>query len=206
MAYTPPATSAALLGAIVSLLAAAKPIDKQITKKPQIFATLQGGEIFFDTDLELDTDGWPGGPDGDPSWQPQTSLRYRDDSSLNANAVPYFVLPGPPDWYEALGVSTGDYAAVIFQDKLAFATFGDVGPSKKLGEGSLELLRRLGEERMRPNHTVINAGMGPRVLTTVFPGSGSAAHRKNEATLLAAIEDTAKPLFETLAGRAPAVG
>lgn len=202
MAYTPPPASLSRLGAIAALLARAAPIDKDITKTPEIFATLPGGQIFFDTDLELDTDGWPDGPDGDPSWQPQTSLRYGDKSSLNANKVPYFVLPGPADWYTRLGVSKGDYAAVIFGDKLAFATFGDIGPTKKLGEGSLELLRRLGQERMKPNNTVINAGMGPRVLTLLFPGSGDAAHRSDQATLLAAIDATAKPLFDALAGSA----
>jgi hypothetical protein len=66
----------------------------------------------------------------------------------------------------------------------------------------LELLRRLGQERLKPNGKVINAGMGPRVLTLAFPGSGKSAHRSNQATLLAAIEQTAKPLFTKLGGTA----
>src|SRR2546427_5449284 len=153
MAYKPPAASLNRLGTIVDKIALADPINKSITKPPKIFATLPDGQIFFDTDLELDTDGWPDGPDGDPSWQRNTSLRYTNNSSINSNAVPYYVLPGPKKWYTDRGVSLGDYAAVIFTDKLAFAVFADVGPQKKLGEGSLELMRRLGVERMKPNNT-----------------------------------------------------
>ena len=205
MAYVPPAASLSTLGGIAALLARATPIDKDITKTPKIFATLPGGQIFFDTDLELDTDGWPDGfGSGDTSHQADTNL-HCGGNPINANEVPYYVLPLPKPWFTALGVSLGDYAAVIFQDKLAFAVFADLGPTKKLGEGSLELLRRLGQERLRPNGKVINAGMGPRVLTLVFPGSGDAAHRTDQATLVAAIEATAKPLFEALAGSAPPV-
>jgi len=204
MPYTPPAASLDHLGTITNLIAHATPIAKEITKKPALFAKLPGGQIYFDTDLELDTDGWPGGPGGDSSWQAHTSLRYNDDSSLNANTVPYFVLPGPPDWYTALGVAKGDYAAVIFKTKLAFAVFGDVGPEKKLGEGSIELLRRLGVDRMKPNGTVVNAGIDPHILTIVFPGSGDPIHRSDEASLIAAIGTTAKSLFNALGGNADA--
>lgn len=200
MPYQPPTTSLNRLGTIVDKIALATPIGKDITKPPKIFAALPGGQIFFDTDLELDTDGWPDGPDGDPSWQRNTSLRYADNSSINSNEVPYFVLPGPKPWYASRGVSLGDYAAIIFKDKLAFAVFADIGPKKKLGEGSLELMRRLGQERMKPNNTVKNAGMGPRVLTIVFPGSGASAHRSRQAKLLTSIEQTAKPIFKNLGG------
>jgi hypothetical protein len=202
MTYVPPPASLNRLGTIVQEISQSTPINKNITKPPAIFATLPGGQIIFDTDLELDTDGWPDGPDGDPSWQPETSLRYSDNSSLNANKVPYFVLPGPGTFYQGLGVKLGDYAAVIFKNLLAFAVFGDEGPARKLGEGSIQLLRKLGEERMKPNGMVINAGMGPRVITIVFPGSGPNTRFPNEHDLLAAIDSTAKPLFTALGGNA----
>jgi glycosyl hydrolase group 75 (putative chitosanase) len=202
MAYVPPPASLNRLGSIVQKIAQATPIDKEITKTPKIFAARPGGQIFFDTDLELDTDGWPDGPGGDPSWQPDTSLRYQNNSSINSNAVPYMVLPGPKTWYQNRGVALGDYAAVIFKNLLAFAVFADQGPTKKLGEGSIQLLRQLGQERIKPNGKVLNAGMGPRVLTIVFPGSGAAAHRTGQAKLLTSIDQTAKPLFTALGGNA----
>jgi hypothetical protein len=200
MPYDPPAASLGRLGTITQKVAQSTPITKDFVKPPKILAQLPGGEIYFDSALELDTDGWPDGPGGDPSWQPDTSLRYQNNGSLNSNAVPYFVLPGPKTWYANRGVALGDYAAVIFEDLFAFAVFGDVGPMKKIGEGSIELLRRLGEERIKPNGKVKNAGMGPRVITIVFPGSGKAAHRTNQATLLPAIGQTVRPLFKDLGG------
>ena len=84
MAYAPPNASLGRLGTIVNLIDQATPINKEITKPPKIFVTLPGGQIFFDTGLELDTDGWPDGPDGDPSWQRNTSLRYADNSPINS--------------------------------------------------------------------------------------------------------------------------
>jgi hypothetical protein len=53
---------------------------------------------------------------------------------------------------------------------------------------------------MKANGKVRNAGIGPRIITLVFPGSGRAAHRKDQATLLAAITNVARPLFEALGG------
>jgi hypothetical protein len=112
---------------------------------------------------------------------------YANTDSINANTVPYFVLPLPSSWFKNRGCALGDYAAVISENALAFAVFADLRPSKKIGEGSIELLRQLGEERIKTNGKVKNAGMGPGIITIVFPGSGRAAHRKDQATLLAAI-------------------
>src|SRR5271167_405673 len=96
MAYNPPAASLNRLGAIVQKIAQATPIQKQFVKPPKILAKLAGGEIYFDSALELDTDGWLDGKGkGDSSWQSQTSLRYTNNVSINANAVPYFLLPLP---------------------------------------------------------------------------------------------------------------
>ena len=66
----------------------------RLRARPLPFSQLGSGEVFFDSALELDTDGWPDRADaGDPDWQPDTSLGLSDHSSLDANSVPYFVLP-----------------------------------------------------------------------------------------------------------------
>ena len=42
--------------------------------------------------------------------------------------------------------------------------------------------------------------MGPRVITIVFPGSGRAAHRKDQARPLASIIQVGPVLFQILGG------
>jgi len=85
--------------------------------------------------------------------------------------------------------------------RVAFAVFGDQGPAKKLGEGALELFRRLGQERLRSNGTVINAGTRRGVVTLVFPGSGAIKDRRDEQTLLAAIDKKGRALFAAAGGK-----
>jgi hypothetical protein len=96
---------------------------------------------------------------------------------------------------------------VIYRGKLAFAVFADVGPKTKLGEGSLELLRQLGEERLRPNGKIINAGMGDStsgdyIITIVFPGSAAKAYQ-GESSLLNFIKTRAQLAYLKLGGNLP---
>ena len=205
-AYAPRPSIVSLLGTLTDDIARASPVQAHFLHAPAFLGTLpndQGGRcLVFDTALELDTDGWPG-DQGNPDWQVETSLRYQDGSSLNANRVPYFVLPLPRAWPAEFGITLGDYAVVLFQGRLAFAVFGDQGPHNKLGEGSVELLRRLGQERVEPNGHVKNAGTKPGVLTIVFPHSGSADDRIDETTLLHAISTKGRALFVAAGGRPP---
>jgi hypothetical protein len=197
MAYAPDPAMLENLANAAAKLTSARAVPRDFDPEPEFLGSLNSGEIFFDSELQLDTDGWPEGEGrGDPDWQPDTSLRLSDGSSLNANQVPYFVLP--LNWPAQFGIGSGDYAAVLFKAHLAFAVFGDSGPPSKLGEGSIELLRRLGQERIRPNGTVINAGMGPRVMTIVFPGSGNQIDRADQRSLLAAIDRKGRTLFDGL--------
>jgi hypothetical protein len=200
-AYRPDPSAAHTLGDIVDLLSRATPTGDHFPGV-KFVATLPDDELYFDSELQLDTDGWPDGRGrGDSSWQPETSLRYADSTSINANRVPYFVLP--KNWASHFNIKLGDLAAILYKDKLAFAVFADHGPARKLGEGSLELLRRLGEERLRHNGRVINSGMGPGVITIVFPGSRSATHLSDEETLLDSIEEQGRSLFGRLGGTLP---
>jgi glycosyl hydrolase group 75 (putative chitosanase) len=201
--YRPDPQCADTMGKIAGDLASAQEIENGFLGPPRFVAKLASGELYFDTALELDTDGWPQGHGkGDPSWQPQTSLCYGNGSSLDANKVPYFVLPLPKSWAGQFRINLGDYAAVICKGQVAFAVFGDQGPHNKLGEGSIQLLRALGHERIKSDGHVINAGIDSGVVTIVFPGSGAADDRANEAVLLAAIETKGKARFAALSGAA----
>lgn len=204
VSYQPDPQAAQLLGDIVGLIKKSKPVDQRFKSNVAFLGQLPNGELIFDGELQLDTDGWPAGKGkGDPSWQPDTSLRYVGGGSTNANEVPYLVLPLPKSWPAQFGITLGDIAAVIFRDKLAFAVFADEGPTDKLGEGSIELLRRLGEERIRPNGRVINSGMGPGVITIVFPGSRAAAPYQDQKALLDYIDNRGSIQFLKLGGNLP---
>jgi hypothetical protein len=201
--YRPDPKATALLGDVFDLLGRMRPVANSFGAV-KVLGTLPSGQLYFDSELQLDTDGWPDGAGrGDSSWQPVTTLTYEDDSSINANAVPYFVLP--KQWSSQFNIKLGDLAAVIYKDKIAFAVFADVGPANKLGEGSLALLRRLGAERLKPDGKVINSGMGPGVITIVFPGSRPVSRPINEATLLDYIDQNGKDLFARLGGVATRV-
>jgi hypothetical protein len=109
------------------------------------------------------------------------------------------VLPLPTTWPVKFGISIGDYGAVVCKNCLVFGVFADRGPAEKLGEASLMLLRKLGQERLKNGH-IINAGLNGHAITIVFPGSGAPADRADEATLLAVIATKGKQLFDQLGG------
>ena len=173
--YTPPAATLAHLADIALLLEDGD--TRELTSDPKLAGLnrmfqLKGGALFFDSDLDLDTDG-ERDPDivYEPTHQDQTSLRFPGGRSLNANTIPFFVLPG--GFGGQLGIQLGDIAAVLHNGHLEFAVFADTGPRRKIGEGSIALHRALGFERVRANGRIRDIGIDRDVLTIVFPGSGN---------------------------------
>jgi hypothetical protein len=188
-----------ILGGVAGLANRANPLESAF-RGVKFLATLPDGQLMFDSELQLDTDGWPGGGGaGDRTHLELTSYRYADNHSINANEVPFFVLPLPRMWPAKFGIKLGDLAAVVFKNKLAFATFADFGPATKLGEGSIELHRRLGVERLI-NGRIKDVGMGPGVITIVFPGTKLARAPADQPTLLNHIETNGRLLFQQLGG------
>jgi len=197
--FNPPSGQAAkILGDIMQLANSAKPIGLKF-KDVTSLGTLPGGPLIFNSALQLDTDGSDVGL-GDRTHQNQTSYRYADGSSINANKVPFFVLPQKSPWVTQLGIKLGDLAAVVYKDKLAFAAFADFGPQTKLGEGSIELHRRLGFERVKGDK-VSDIGIDPGVITIVFPSSGLPSRPSDQQTLLAFIDSQGPTLFQRIGGK-----
>jgi hypothetical protein len=202
VAYSPPDAVRPKLGTIVDLLPAAVPIVQDFVVQPACLATLPGGELYMDNTFELDTDGWPGaGGLVDPDHQSETSLLYSTEESINANEVPYFVLPLPEEWPAQFHMSLGDYGVVLSGSRLSCAIFADEGPADKIGEGSLELFRRLGHERLRQDGSVWDTGIDDQVVLIVFPGSGRGQrHFADQQALAADIEAVGRQHFVALGG------
>jgi len=98
--------------------------------------------LFWSSKMAIDADGPAAGPgrlsgsELDPdSGQNDTSLHFSDtDEGLPSETMPYLVLPGGA-FRKNTGLVLGDVAVVIFRDKLTAAICGDIGPTKKIGEG-----------------------------------------------------------------------
>lgn len=206
--YTPPEKTLPHLGGIAGLLEIATPIDKAFNSLDHVDALfkLPGGELYFESNLDLDTDGEESpGIIFEPTHQNQTSLRHPNGRSLNPNTVPFFVLPGihsgvGPTKMTMGGVvcALGDIAAVLFQDKIEFAVFGDFGPPGKIGEGSIALHRALGHETIRPSGRIRDVDIERDVVMIVFPGSGDGIPHTPDF-----IRQKGRELFTALGGSLP---
>jgi len=139
------------------------------------------GTIFWSSKMAIDADGPAAGvgrlsgsqldPD---TGQNDTTLHFCDtDEGLPSEAVPYIVLPGAT-FRTNTGLAIGDVALVIFKDKIAAAVCGDIGPSKKIGEGSIRLHEALHPPAPDPcslRQPILNASIEEDVLFFVFPKS-----------------------------------
>lgn len=112
-------------------------------------------------------------------------LRYVD-----ASKIPYIVLPG--GMARQLGVRPGDFSIVLNQrnGKTSYAIFGDVGPSDRIGEGSMALAENLG---IRSDAR--NGGARGGIVYLVFPGSGNGRPRTIEE-----INSEGEQLFQAWGG------
>jgi hypothetical protein len=136
---------------------------------------IDDGTVYFRAGMAIDADGSPRARQIDPYGQTETSLRYKNGASVNAEKVNYFVLP--LGQYQQFGVRKGDIAAVRYGDEVRFAVFADAGPSHKLGEGSMALAASLG---INPNPRS-GGTHRPEVEYIVFPGSGNGRPLHNGA-------------------------
>ena len=111
--------------------------------------------------------------------------RYVDSSQ-----IPYIVLPGN----HSAGAKLGDFAVVFNRKngKVANAIYADVGPSNKIGEGSIALADAL-EIPSSPK----TGGVAKDVMYIVFPGSGNGQPRSIDV-----INTEAQKIFKDWGGMA----
>ena len=121
------------------------------------------GSVQFNGDMDIDIDGAPDWK-RDPFGQPDTALHY-NGLPINAQIVPFIVVP--PEIIQAVkGIVLGCKASVRYGIKISDAVVADIGPHKKLGEGSPALARNLGIND-DPNHGGIDDHV---VLYRLWPG------------------------------------
>jgi hypothetical protein len=172
-----------------------------------------GSAIFWSSKLAIDADGPAAGPGRrsgsqlDPgSGQDDTSLHFSNGRGLPSEIIPYIVLPGG-SFRANTGLALGDVAVVIFKDKITAAICGDIGPAKKIGEGSIRVHEafhppapdpciRSGDGFCRRIH---NVSIEQDVLFFVFPGSAF-DDGLNAATLEGKIKERAFSLYNKLRG------
>ncbi|MFJ9562306.1 glycoside hydrolase family 75 protein [Streptomyces fuscichromogenes] len=105
--------------------------------------------VFWKADLDIDCDGQVTAHcnhGADPSFSAATAFQQSDGRQLNAEQLPYVVVPGPSGrWnHRESGVRGGAVAAVIYQDHVQYAVVGDTGPRDIIGEASYATAKALG--------------------------------------------------------------
>lgn len=148
----------------------------------QLVKTTAG--IYLRSGMAVDADGSPRARQIDPDGQVNTSMRYADNKSVNAEVVPYMVLPGGA--YQKYGVQLGDMVLVRNTDngRMAVAVFADVGPRNKTGEGSMELAREMG---LNPSPT--KGGTSKASIEYLVLPNTHGTKPRNEQELLARIAE-----------------
>ncbi|NLU71716.1 hypothetical protein HCC61_03270 [Streptomyces sp. HNM0575] len=105
--------------------------------------------VFWKGDMDIDCDGVETeqcNKDADPAYQDDTAFHTSDDQPLNAEKMPYVVVPSKSDiWnFADSGIKGGGIVAVISGDKVTYAAVGDTGPEEIIGEASYATADSLG--------------------------------------------------------------
>lgn len=204
--HKPPALSKSLLGSIP--IAAGNVIEDRFAGA-RIILKLPGGQIYIEADMDIDADGSPRAEVIDPgNGQLETALQYPGVSgqakNIDAEKVPYFVLPGArrgaQSFSSRMGIKKGDVAAVILKDKIEYAIFADVGPADKIGEGSIALAQSLGHNPFKivNGKPVVKIGIPKDVIYIIFPQSKFTP--LTPTTVVEKTRQTGKQLFINLGG------
>lgn len=141
-----------------------------------IIKMLGNGAIYIKSDMDTDADGSPRARQIDPLGLLETSLSrdngWRGDGRfVNAETIPYYVLPGKFNLVFGTRCKLGDVALLRHGDAEVFAIYADIGPKTKIGEGSIKAVESLGANPWNHAKTKIISGIEFGVEYLVFPRS-----------------------------------
>lgn len=137
-----------------------------------------GSVVWWESDMDIDCDGGrEASCMADPYYQPETSGTDSHGDPLDANTLPFIVVPLPSARfrYADHGIAIGQVALVMYEGRMAYAVFGDAGPSGSIGEGSYALAEELGID---PDPVTGGADSG--VTFVIFTGAASRVTRNED--------------------------
>ncbi len=101
---------------------------------------------LFVSDMDQDNDGPGGSTEEDPDWNPETSLKHNGES-INSHEVSGIVVPTwLPMRVHGTVLGCQAFATNLATGKREPAVVYDLGPTRKSGEGSNLLCKRLGAD------------------------------------------------------------
>jgi hypothetical protein len=109
----------------------------------------KNGAVFWKADMDIDCDGQRTtncNENRDPWYQDDTAFHQSDGKPLNAETLPYVVVPSASGiWnYASAGIKGGGVVAVVHGDQVEYAVVGDTGPTSIIGEASYATAQALG--------------------------------------------------------------
>jgi Fungal chitosanase of glycosyl hydrolase group 75 len=174
---TPPPTGAAPTAQ--QLLAKAQGCDDVLTKEGlqedsgsprDVKVCGKNGAVYFNADMDIDCDGQVtdrcNDHNGDCCFQNDTTFHQSDGEPLSAGYLPYVVLPRASDnweWHDQ-GIDGGSVVAVIYNNQVTYAVFGDTDSPSKVGEASYATAQSLGIDP-----SPASGGVDDGVTYIVFP-------------------------------------
>ncbi len=172
-------------------------------------ALFPSGVVIVTGSVDDDTDGPGGSPALDPCWQPDTSLRWADGSSIDSRQFRGMVMHRV---IELRGGRLGDLGAVCWNGIIHFVQYYDEGPTEKLQEGAEKILRDAGviEAGQSSRHAAVVGNNVQDFCSLIFCGSAPRdAHGRPYALPQEEIIARGWALWNTFTGRpaaAPASG
>jgi hypothetical protein len=153
------------------------------------------GAVFWTADMDIDCDGIVTvhcNKKMDRSFQPHTALEP-GGKPLNAETTRYMVIPQGSKTFNYLknDIKLGAVVAIIYNGKLTYAVFGDIGPKGIIGEASYATAQALGINP-DPKTGGVDAGVtyivfkGTRVAT---PGSNDSIDTAGQAAAVKFLHD-----------------